>query len=132
MDYFGYLSVLALNAQGAYPVAGALIKVESDDEYDRIEVQTSLTDGDGKSEIFILPTPPRSLSETPSPSSEPMSLYKVSVLKEGFYPRELNNISMFEGVYSTLTVSLVPVSLYDEQENQPKKIENSEGSELFE
>ena len=129
MDYLGYLSVLVLNAQGAYPIDGALVSVESADEYDRIEVQTSLTDRDGKSEVFALPTPPRALSESPAPRSEPSSLYRVSVMKEGFYRRSLDNISMFEGIYSTLTVSLVAYSLYDEENNQPNEPNNNSDEE---
>ena len=130
MDHFGYLSVLVLNAQGAFPLGDALVKVESSDEYDRIEPQTSVTNRDGKSEIFTLPAPPRTLSEAPNPSSEPSALYRVSILKEGYYPRILEGIAIFDGIYSTLTVSLVAYSLYDEGENIPKEPHlNEEGVE---
>ena len=104
MDHFGYLSVLVLNGGGAFPLKDALVRVESSDEYDRIEPQSSQTDRDGKSEIFTLPAPARELSNTPTPSSEPYALYRVTIFKEGFYPRVLDNISIFEGIYSTLTV----------------------------
>ena len=85
---------------------------------------------DGKSEVFTLPTPTRMLSVSPNPSSEPASLYRVTILKEGYYPLVLDSISMFEGIYSTLTVSLVAFSLYDERSNAPKEpILNMEGVE---
>lgn len=130
MDHFGFLSVLVLNAQGAFPIENALVEVRSSDEYDRVEPQSSLTNRDGKSEVFTLPTPTRMLSVTPNPSSEPASLYRVTILKEGYYPRVLESISMFEGIYSTLTVSLVAFSLYDEGSNAPKEpILNMEGVE---
>ena len=130
MKDFGYLSVQVLNAQGALPIPNALVIVESSDEYDRIEAQSSFTDRDGKSELFMLPAPPKALSETPVPSSEPAALYRVTIYKEGYYPRRLDSISIFEGIYSTLTVSMVAHSLYDEQQNAPKTPSvNEEGAE---
>lgn len=119
MKNFGYLSVMVLNAGGALPVPDALVKIESADEYDRVEPQSATTDIDGKTEIFALPSPSSSYSLTPSPAGNPSSLYKVSVYKDGFYARVLDNVPIFENIYSTLTVSIVPNSLYNKQENEP-------------
>ena len=119
MDSIGYLSVMVLNANGALPVYDAWVKIESDDEYDRITAQTATTDVDGKTEIFALPAPSEKYSLTPSPEKSPSAYYKVSVIKEGFYSRILLDVPIFANIYSTLTVSLVPYSLYNEMQNRP-------------
>ncbi len=119
MESFGYLTVQVLNASGALPVENALVKIESADEYDRIEALTDVTDIDGKTEIFAIPAPKSAYSLTPTPEKSPSSAYKVSVFKDGFYSRAIENIFIFENIYTTLTVPLVPNSLYNESENRP-------------
>ena len=130
MDHFGYLSVQVLSAGGAIPVSQALIKIESADEYDRIEAQTSLTDMDGRSDVFALPAPPFIISLTPGNAEAPSALYQVTVYKEGYYPQSLNNISIFENIYSTLTIPLVPDALYNPQDNRPI-IPNNESEDII-
>ena len=119
MEIFGYLTIQVLSAGGAFPLPRALVKIESADEYDRIEPLTALTDEDGKTEVFALPTPSARYSLVPSPSEPPSSMYKVSVWKEEFYPRVLENVFMFENIYTTLSVPLVPNSLYNKKNNCP-------------
>ena len=130
MEHFGYLSVQVLSAGGAFPISDALIKIESADEYDRIETQTALTDMDGKSDVFALPAPPFSISLTPGNAEAPSSLYQVTVYKEGYYSQILNNISIFENIYSTLTIPLVPDALYAPDDNKPK-IPSNESEEII-
>ena len=119
MKNFGYLSIHVMSAGGAFPLARALVKIESGDEYDRIEPLTALTDEDGKTEVFALPTPLRTYSLSPSASESPSSVYKVSVWRDGYYSRTIDNVYMFDGIYTTLTVPLVPNSLYNKGNNCP-------------
>lgn len=120
MDHFGYLTIQVLNAGGALPIRDALVKIESADEYDRVEAMTDVTDVDGRTETFALPTPDSSFSLTPTPLNAPQALYKVTVFKEGYYIRVLESVALFENIYTTLTVPLVPTSLYNQSENAPQ------------
>ena len=119
MENFGYLSIQVLSAGGAIPIKEALVKIECADEYDKIEPQTALTDTDGKTDVFALPAPALRYSLVPAPAESPSSVYKVSVFKDGYYPRVLDNVFIFEGIYTTLTVPLVPNSLYNKTNNYP-------------
>ena len=119
MKHFGYLSIQVVNAGGALPIDNALVKIESADEYDRIETQTALTDYDGKTEVFALPAPASVYSLTPTPKEAPYALYRVSVFKEGYYIRSIENVFLFENIYTTLTVPLIPNSLYNPNRNRP-------------
>ena len=130
MENFGYLSIQVLSAGGAIPLQEALVKIESADEYDRIEPLTALTDKDGKTEVFRLPTPAARYSLAPSPSESPSSIYKVSVWREDYYSRVLDNVYMFENIYTTLTVPLVPKSLYNKPNNNPN-IPTQESEEIL-
>ena len=120
MDTYGILVVAVSAATGAYPIAGATVLVESDDEYDRISPIARLTDRDGMTEPISLPTPPRTLSLTPDGTQSPFSTYRIFVRKEGYYDKLVRGVPMFEGIRATLPVNLIPDTLYTPDKDGPK------------
>ena len=120
MDPYGILVVAASAAGGAYPISGATVLVESDDEYDRVSPIARLTDRDGMTEEIALPTPPRSLSLTPEGSEAPYATYRIFVRKERYYDKLVRGVPIFEGVRATLPVNLIPDTLYDAATSGPE------------
>ena len=118
-EYSAPLVVRVSAAQGAYPIERATVIVESDDEYDRIVPKSAETDRDGNTPPFILPTPPRVYSLSPNESEVAYATYSVFVTKDGYYPKLIRNLPMFDGVATTLPVNLIPNTLYDPQADGP-------------
>ncbi len=120
MEHSATLVVQVSAAQGAYPIERATVIVESDDEYDRLVPLSAETDRDGKTPPFVLPTPPRINSLSPNASEVAFATYRVFVNKEGYYPKLIRNLPMFEGIDTTLPVNLIPDTLYDAMRDGPK------------
>lgn len=119
MEHSASLVVQVSAAQGAYPIERATVIVESDDEYDRLVPLSAETDIDGNTPPFVLPTPPRINSLSPNASEVAFATYRVFVNREGYYPKLIRNLPMFEGVNTTLPVNLVPDTLYDSMSDGP-------------
>ena len=113
MDPYGILVVAVSAAGGAYPIPGATVLVESDDEYDRISTIARVTDRDGMTEEIALPTPPRALSLTPEAGEAPYATYRIFIRKSGYYDKLVRGVPMFEGARATLPVNLIPDTLYN-------------------
>ena len=119
MDPYGILVVAVSAASGAYPIEGAIVLVESDDEYDRVSPITRLTDRDGMTEQIMLPAPPRALSLSPEGNETPYAAYRIFVRKEGYYDKLIRGVPIFEGARATLPVNLIPDTLYDSATEGP-------------
>ena len=119
-EHFATLVVRVSGAQGAYPIEGASVIVESDDEYDRTPPLSDETDRDGSTGPFVLPTPPKIYSLSPNENEVAFATYRVFVYKVGYYQKRIRNLPMFEGIATTLPVNLIPDTLYEPDRDGPK------------
>ena len=114
MNYesFGNMRIRAYTASGALPTEGALVKIYGIDEYNKGVVYSLLTDEDGITKEISLPAPPRSYSTAPGAIAAPYSVYNVEISKDGYYPKQIDNVPIFNGINAVLPIEMIPLS-YD-------------------
>ncbi len=110
LDSSGTLTVRAYTAGGALPVSGAVVRIFGASEWNRLVVYSSVTDRDGLTERFTLPTPSASYSMTPSPAELPYSLYDLEISAPGYYTKRINGITLFSGINSVQLINMIPGS----------------------
>ena len=111
----GYLIVKVSTASGAIPLENASVIVQGKYEINQDILLSLLTDRDGLTPRVMLPAPLKELSEAPSPSSAPYSLYNIDVFKEGYYPQHYNGVPIFQGITAIQNAHIVPTSEFDAQ-----------------
>lgn len=111
----GYLIVKVSTANGAIPIENASVIVQGKDENNQNVLLSLLTDRDGLTPRITLPAPPKELSEAPSPSSKPYSVYNIDVFKEGYYPQHYNGVPIFQNVTAVQNAHIIPISEFDAQ-----------------
>ena len=112
---YGYLIVKVSTASGAIPIENASVIVQGKDENNQDILLSLLTDRDGLTPRITLYAPPKELSEAPSPSSKPYSVYNIDVFKEGFYPQHYNGVPIFQNVTAVQNARIIPISEFDAQ-----------------
>lgn len=111
----GYLIVRVSTASGAIPIENASVIVQGKDEDNQNVLFSFLTNKDGLTERITLPAPLSELSQEPSPSSKPYSVYNIDVFKEGYYPQHYNGVPIFQNVTAVQNARIVPISEFDSQ-----------------
>lgn len=106
----GTLRVRTYTAGGALPVADAVVRVIGASEDVRLVSYSSLTDRDGLSDLFTLPTPDVVYSMSPNPAEQPYSLYDIEVTADGYFTKRINGVSLFSGINSIQLVNMTPGS----------------------
>ena len=106
----GTLRVRTYTAGGALPVADAVVRVIGASEDVRLVSYSSLTDRDGLSDLFTLPTPDVKYSMSPNPAEQPYSLYDIEVTADGYFTKRINGVSLFSGINSIQLVNMTPGS----------------------
>lgn len=106
---FGYLGVTVTTAIDAIPIEGATVTVSQFENGSEIPVKILSTNSNGKTDIILLPTPPRENSLTPNPTGPSYSVYNVRVDKEGFYTQNSLNVPIFAGITSIQPMRLIPL-----------------------
>ena len=109
----GYIIVKVSTPSGAIPIEGATVIVQGKDNENNDILISLLTDRSGLTEKIELPTVPRSLSEAPSPTNRPYSIYNLDVFKEGYYPQHYTGVPVFEGIVAVQNANIVPISSFD-------------------
>ena len=109
----GYLVVRVFTARGAIPIGGALVTVSYADASMPSPYAVLTTDKSGRTPKISLPTPPLSLSLSPSdtsvyPRSDPYALYNVQIMRDGFYTVNDLNVRIFAGITAIQDADLVP------------------------
>ena len=100
----GTLQIKVSTAEGAIPVANAMVKVS--DALGHI-VFTLTSDTDGMTTMISLFAPSRKLSMSPYTSHLAYSLYEVLVTHPGYIPQIIRGVRVFEGEGGLLPVDLV-------------------------
>ena len=109
LDKLGTLLVRTYTAGDAYPVENAIVRVRGAMEENAFIEYSFLTDRDGMTEKISLPTTSLEYSQSPNPPEQPYALYDVEVIKEGYYPKRIYNIAIFENNSTTLPVNMIPL-----------------------
>ena len=104
----GYLIVKVSTARGAIPLSGALVNIRGGSEDDSGVLYSLRTDRDGQTEKVSLPTPPKSLSESPS-NLAPYKNYNVNVSKDGYVPLLFQNVPIFPSIVSIQPAVMIPL-----------------------
>lgn len=110
LNSIGYLIVKVSTASGAIPIENASVIVQGKDENNQDVLLSFLTDRDGLTPRIMLPAPPKELSEAPSPSSKPYSVYNIDVFKDEYYPQHYNGVPIFQNVTAIQNARIVPIS----------------------
>ena len=107
----GYLRVSVTSGGLAYPVEGAVVLIRGGEPEDSGVIYSLRTDASGQTGRVALPAKASSLSESPG-NAEPYLSYGVEVMKEGYAKSAVNEVRVFEGIYATLPVNLVPLGAW--------------------
>ena len=111
----GYLIVKVSTASAAIPIENASVIIQGKDEDNQNILLSLLTDIDGLTPRITLPAPSADLSQAPSPSEKPYSVYNIDVFKEGYYPQHYNGVPIFQNVTAVQNARIVPISNLDAQ-----------------
>ena len=96
----GQLQAIVTTLRSLYPVPNAEVTVFSGDPENMQIIARSFTDQSGKSEVFNLNAPDRSLSMSAGATVEPFATYNMMVKAEGYLDNIHLNIPVFSGVTS--------------------------------
>lgn len=107
---FGNIKVRTSTASGALPVEGALIKIYGTDEYNKDVMYSVLTDSNGITREISLPAPSKSYSTSPGAQEAPYAVYNVELVKDGYYPKRIDNVPIFSGTTAVLPIEMIPLT----------------------
>lgn len=109
MAYSGTLIIRAYTGGGAYPVAGAAVRIEGQGEIGKDVLYVRYTDRNGLVPAVELPAPSPYLSEAPNTAALPYETYTVTVEKEGYYKKTFENVTVFPSIVTLLPADMLPI-----------------------
>ena len=104
----GYLVVQVTSLKNIYPIQGATVTVY--DSNSNLPIISGTTDQSGKTAAFRLDTPPGELSLDPNNTLPTYTGYRVSIEADGYKTQTRENVAVFSGVTSLLSVNLTPLT----------------------
>ena len=127
LDDTATIQVMVTAAQEAVPIEGAAVLISREENGTRTLLQAMLTDSSGKTPILTVPAPSRELTEAPG-EVYPFVSYRVVVSAPGFLPQVNDNVTVFGGMASQLSVALQPMP---QPQVPPPNSNTADGSLLF-
>ena len=124
-ENYGSMRIRAYTASGALPTDGVLVKIYGTDDYNKDIIYSLLTDENGVTRSVSLPAPPRVYSSSPGADECPYSVYNVELVKDGFYPKRIDNVPIFNGVNAVLPIEMIPLTYGNDGAVVPQKNLNS-------
>ena len=122
-ESIGYLVVKVSTARGAIPLENAAVNIRGNTPESSGTIYSLRTDRDGITEKVSLPSPARSLSESPG-NPEPFSTWNIDVFKDGYVPVTFTNVPVYSSIVSVQPAVLVPIpqkflapEIYNESES---------------
>ena len=119
-DGYGTFALHAYTANGAYPVSGALVRIQSTNNQTEIIQRSLITDEDGTTPRIKLPAPSYELSLEPENTEAPYATYNIEISKDGYYSKQILNVAIFDDVDATLPISMIPFIPYSEGGKYPR------------
>lgn len=113
-DNSGILRINVFSALGIIPVPNADVQIAATDNPQQI-LASLTTDESGLTEEITLPTPPLSLSLSPS-DIRPYAEYNIEVTAEGYEPVQIFGSQLLAGEYSLQSVRMNPLETTQENE----------------
>ena len=108
-DSIGYLIVRVSTARGAIPLENATVSVKGSSADNSGIIYSLETNSSGLTPRLPLPTPQKSLSQSPN-DGVPFSLWNVDVYCKGFISAKFLNLPVYPDVTSVQNAELVPLS----------------------
>ncbi len=99
-DGRGKLIVTVTALRSLYPVNGADVTVFTGEGENARVIATDITDQSGRTDPFVLETPPKSVSLDSGSVTLPYALYNVRVRAEGYIDNIHLNVPVFSGTTS--------------------------------
>ena len=125
MSGTGYLLVNVTSVRELYPVQNARVTVFKGSTEDMRKLAESVTDQSGKTELFTLSAPPRSLAEDSENREPTYAEYNILTEADGFLPTINMGAAVFDGVTSIQNVNLIPKTPYNENDSNIFTEENN-------
>lgn len=107
----GFIHADVYAASEAVPIAGASVTVSKTVDGEITYSETKLTDESGKTGLFEVETPPRSLSLQRDANTMPYETYNMRVEAADYLPAVIEGIQVFEGEVSLQPVEMLPIPI---------------------
>lgn len=101
----GSLLAAAVLAGGAAPLPGVRVTVLDESG---VTAAALLTGSEGRAEAPALPAPDRNLSLDPANTQRPYAVYTLLAEKEGWQPRRLESVQVFDGQQTVARLEFLP------------------------
>lgn len=105
-DEEGGLLVQVTTLKGLYAVPSARVSVLKGEQV----IDADQTDQSGRTKVFSLPAPSKSLSATAGANALPYEIYQVEVMADGFAPSLIRDVPVFSTITSIQPVDLILLS----------------------
>lgn len=103
----GRLQGIATSIRGLYFVPNTKVTVFTGTPENMQVIDTSVTDENGKTKVFTLPTPAKAQSLSPQNQAIPYALYNMMFEADGYIPNIHLNVPVFPTVTSRQTSNLL-------------------------
>ena len=104
----GRLSANVTSVANIYPVRGARVTVFTGSPDSMTVLDSAVTDESGKTRVFLLDAPPKSLSMTSGAPALPYTLYNLLISADGVLDNRHLNIPVFSGIASVQRSDMLP------------------------
>ena len=104
----GRLSANVTSVANIYPVMGARVTVFTGSPDSMTVLDSAVTDESGRTRVFLLDAPPKSLSMTSGAPALPYTLYNLLISADGFLDNIHLNIPVFSGIASVQRSDMLP------------------------
>ncbi|MDD6275668.1 MAG: hypothetical protein PUB20_02430 [Clostridia bacterium] len=125
----GLLKVQVFAADESFPISNAFVEVTTNLEDGERTMFTGYTDIDGIIDNIRLPAPSSSFSLNENNTTEPYSLYNITVSHPNFSKAQYENAPVFDSIKSVQPVELVPLT--DNQKEPGMNIYTQQPMTLF-
>ena len=116
---YGKLAVNVYSGSGALPQANAVVRIAGGSDGNRDILYSLRTDIDGRTPHIELPAPDMNNSQNPDSRGENYYVYDIAVTLEGFYPKKISNVAVFQGVETILGVRMIPLPIFSLNSSAP-------------
>ena len=125
----GGLIAIVTALREIYPVKNAKVTIFTGNIDNMQIISTALTDESGRTPVFVLPTPPKSVSFEENSTVTPYSVYNMLVSAEGYLDNVHINIPVFSGVTSLQSSSMTLLETAGDNKN-PQIFDESQRFDL--